>query len=45
MTGHFIYRLTITLPATHRFDGKNSLEVTFYVKTEPTLEEKQQEEE
>lgn len=45
MAGHFAYRLTITLPSTHRFDGKNSVEVAFYVKTEPTPEEQLQEEE
>ena len=45
MAGHFAYRLAITLPSTHRFDGKNSVEVAFYVKTEPTPEEQLQEEE
>ena len=34
--GHFIYRITITLPSTHRFENRNTLEVIYYAKAEPT---------
>lgn len=37
--GHFIYRITITLPSTHRFENRNTLEVSYYAKAEPTSAE------
>ena len=37
--GHFHYRITIILPQTHRFDGKNVFEVSVYAHVESTVEE------
>lgn len=37
--GHFHYRITINLPQTHRFEGRNVFEVSFYAKADPTPEE------